>query len=626
MNLFKLLKTKIIFVSAVSIVLIVVTLLISGRLAQSESESRFEEVSFEGKKLLWQRIVDGEVKAMRAELFSFTRNMQAMSAISESNEQALSNVLQPTFNRLKASKIIDGMQVFSRSGNILFSGSEEKNKTIFDGVVKISLQTGKITTGIEKNNQGNINLVFALPLYDNPGSEIGVGVFTRNLKSMLVDFKKSEGSDVNIVNSAGKLIYTTDETLFNQVDPDLPELSQRSFDYYNVEGKVFVVLSQPVNDINDQSIAHLLSIADDTISVSKQNNIKTVTGFVALGIFIFIILVLNWYIRRALKPLDDVQDILSRVAGGDLTVNVEVKTDDEVGQMLSSVHSMLEKLRSMISEISSSTVTMSDSSGNMLGITEMTQQGVNQQQTQIDQVATAMNEMTATVQEVARHAQEAANTATEADDVASEGNKVVEQTIGSINVLASEIENSATIIKKVEEDSIQIGEVLNVIKSIAEQTNLLALNAAIEAARAGEQGRGFAVVADEVRTLASRTQESTQEIQDMIERLQSGSQQAVQAMSNSQEKAQVTVDQAGSAGSSLRAITSNVASISDMNLQIATAAEEQSAVSEEINRNIVEISQIAEQSAGGAQQTATASQELSGLAAHLQSLIQQFKV
>ena len=240
---------------------------------------------------------------------------------------------------------------------------------------------------------------------------------------------------------------------------------------------------------------------------------------------------------------------------------------------------MVNRLRSMITEITVSTSTMSNSSGELLNITELTRQGVNNQRSQIEQVATAMNEMTATVQEVARHANEAASTATEADSVANDGSNVVNETIASINALVSEIENSAVVIQKVEADSVQIGTVLNVIKSIAEQTNLLALNAAIEAARAGEQGRGFAVVADEVRTLASRTQESTQQIQEVVEQLQSGAQQAVNAMTSSQEKAQATVVLAGTAGTSLQAITSNVTSISEMDFQIATAAEEQSSVS-----------------------------------------------
>jgi len=626
MNVFKLLKTRIIFVSAVSIVLIAITLLVSGNLAQKESDSRFESESFDGKRLLWQRIVDGEVKAMKAELFSFTRNTQAMAAIADNNKSSLSNLLQPTFNRLKASKIIDGMQVFSASGEMLFSGPDQANRALSTGVVNKSLATGKITTGIESNSQGNVNLVFALPLYNKPGNEIGVGVYTRNLQSMLVDFKVSEGSDVNVLSASSELIYATDKILYKKLMPELPELGDRKFNYLSAGDKVYAVLVLPIEGADSAPVAHLVSIEDDTKSFAHQREITMVSGLIALSIFILILLFLNWYIRRALKPLGDVQEILSRVAEGDLTVDVEVKSDDEIGKMLSSVNVMLHKLRSMITEISSSTLTMSGSSEKMLEITEMTRTGVNQQQVQIDQVATAMNEMTATVQEVARHAQEAAGSAAQADEVSTGGGQVVDQTISSINMLASEIENTAGIIKTVEEDTVQIGTVLNVIKSIAEQTNLLALNAAIEAARAGEQGRGFAVVADEVRTLASRTQESTQEIEDMIERLQTGSQHAVQAMSTSQEKARVTVEQAGTAGSSLKEITTNVASINDMNLQIATAAEEQSAVSEEINRNVVEISQIAERSASGAEQTARASEELSGLAAHLQNLIRQFKV
>ena len=219
---------------------------------------------------------------------------------------------------------------------------------------------------------------------------------------------------------------------------------------------------------------------------------------------------------------------------------------------------------------------------------------VLEQKDEVDKVATAMTQMSATVHEVARNATEAAEAAQRADEETSKGKMVVSQAIEAIDLLANEVNEAAQVIHRLEQDSDEIGAVLDVIRGIAEQTNLLALNAAIEAARAGEQGRGFAVVADEVRTLAQRTQQSTQEIQNMIERLQSGAQDAVKAMEQGRSRAQVGVEQAAEAGTSLETIAQAVGTISDMNTQIATAAEEQSVVAEEINLNIVTISDMAD--------------------------------
>jgi methyl-accepting chemotaxis protein len=213
-----------------------------------------------------------------------------------------------------------------------------------------------------------------------------------------------------------------------------------------------------------------------------------------------------------------------------------------------------------------------------------------------------------------------------ADDEAVQGRGVVESTMKSIEGLSAEINSAASVIGELEKESENIGSVLDVIKGIAEQTNLLALNAAIEAARAGEQGRGFAVVADEVRNLASKTQQSTQEIETMIDRLQSGTGSAVQVMMDSQSRAEDSVNQAANAGISLEAITNAVSQIKDMNTHIAVAAEEQSSVAEEINRNIVNINDISIRTADGAGQTSVASAELARLAANLQSLVGQFKV
>jgi len=244
----------------------------------------------------------------------------------------------------------------------------------------------------------------------------------------------------------------------------------------------------------------------------------------------------------------------------------------------------------------------------------------------VEQVATAMNEMTSTVQEVSRNANQAADAAVNADNESQTGNVVVTKTVDSINSLASEVANATTVINELKDDTESISSILDVIRGIAEQTNLLALNAAIEAARAGEQGRGFAVVADEVRTLASRTQQSTTEISSMIEKLQSGANSAVTVMQDSLERTETTVEHATKAGISLTSITAAVATINDMNLQIANAAKEQTEVAEDINKNIIEINMIAEQTSSHSKDTAQTSTELSDLAKQLAGVVGQFRI
>lgn len=338
---------------------------------------------------------------------------------------------------------------------------------------------------------------------------------------------------------------------------------------------------------------------------------------------------LAWAVSFAITcPLNAAVVAMKEVSegDGDLTLRLNVAGKDEIGQLSKSFNGFITKIQNVVREVTASTSQLSAAAEEMSMITTETRTGVQRQQSETTSVAAAVNEMNSTVQEVAGNAETAASAASQADTQSEQGKKIVSSTVASISTLASEVEKASEVIAQLENDTDSIGTVLEVIRGIAEQTNLLALNAAIEAARAGEQGRGFAVVADEVRSLASRTQESTQEIQEMIERLQKGSHDAVVAMQSGQERAQSTVEQASQAESALTEISAAVAQINEMNAHIAEASRQQGDVVEEINQNIVNITQIADDSANGAEQLSTASQEMANLAVNLENQVSQFKI
>ena len=376
----------------------------------------------------------------------------------------------------------------------------------------------------------------------------------------------------------------------------------------------------------DAVMADLQKLQGDLDAQRKSDTFgMAMVGLIIAGLGLLVIWLVGHGIARPLKQMVTMLDDIAQ-GEGDLTRRLTSDRKDELGSIAKGFNTFLAKLQGMITQVVASVQSVSDSSEHTADIAIRTNIGIQKQMAEIDQVATAVQEMTATAQDVARNATQAAQAASHADQAASQGMQIVRDTSNSIGVLAVEIGKAVDVVQTLAKDSENINAILIAIRGIAEQTNLLALNAAIEAARAGEQGRGFAVVADEVRNLAQKTQQATEEIQSMIQQLQQGTRDVVRVMEDSQNRTDESVQHAAKAAEALETITQAVSVINDMNTQIASAAEEQSAVADDINRNVINIGQVANEVAGGADESSSASADLTKLAEQQRRLINQFKV
>lgn len=419
------------------------------------------------------------------------------------------------------------------------------------------------------------------------------------------------------------------QVLRNQgVDPAIAAIS--SDNYYRANQLILTTVNPAIGKVREvmmQLSDNLMHDAQQEFNQGEQRYQQTIKLFavvMALGGALIVLLALRVItsIQRAVKLL---REASGQMASGDTTVRVRYQGQDELRDVAIAFNNMSERFQTALQDVDRSAEQLAAASEETSVITVNTSESMQKQQNEISQVATAMNEMHATASEVARSASQAADAARHADKEAALGRDVSLQTIDAIENLASGVESATAVIEALAKDSEDIGSVLDVIRSIAEQTNLLALNAAIEAARAGEAGRGFAVVADEVRTLASRTQQSTQEINDMVARLQSGAAQAVAAMETGRVQARAGVEQTLKTTACLESIVSAIHTINDMNVQIASAAEEQSAVSEEITRSVVAINDLTTETTDGAMQTTQASHEVARLASALQDMLERFR-
>lgn len=401
-------------------------------------------------------------------------------------------------------------------------------------------------------------------------------------------------------------------------EADIPGLINGDLKRYSDQ---MAPLLQWLLEVNRKDSDAAVSGASDQY-VSARNIIIIVLTLTAIMTVLLAVILT----RSIVRPLDDAVKAAEQVASGDLTQTVDPVGRDEVTRLQQALKTMQINLRDTLQQISGSATQVASAAEELNAVTHEGSRSLQQQNNEIEQAATAVNEMTAAVEEVANNAVSTSTASQQSSTSARQGRQRVQETVTAIEQMNEDVGITAEQIRQLAEQTRDIGKVLDVIRAIAEQTNLLALNAAIEAARAGEAGRGFAVVADEVRALAHRTQQSTQEIEMMVTGIQQGSSQAVTSMHNSSVRAQSTLDAARSAGHALEEITQSVNLISDRNLVIASAAEEQAQVSREVDRNLVNIRDLSLQSSAGADQTNSASHELSRLAVELNQMVGRFKL
>ncbi|MEE4921090.1 methyl-accepting chemotaxis protein [Pseudomonas alliivorans] len=457
----------------------------------------------------------------------------------------------------------------------------------------------------------------------------------------LSDIKQSRVLIADYSNSLGKLIVTPQGReafdALNKANADY-QVNQDRYLASVAAGDLEAAVAISNNEMKsaadqvESSLKNLIGINDkkaeragDNAESAYSQTLWLVGIFIAIGVTST--LLLAWLYTRSLTgPIGDSLKIAERIAANDLSKNITVEGSDEAAKLIAALATMQTNLRSALTLIGDSSTQLAATSEEMHAVTEDASRTILRQSNEIEMAATAVNEMSAAVEEVASNAASASQVTSQSSTAAMAGRAQVDETVSAINLMVSKVQVTSTEVQGLAVMATDISKVLDVIRAIAEQTNLLALNAAIEAARAGEAGRGFAVVADEVRALAHRTQQSTREIEQMVSSIQSGTGNAVTAMEQTSFQAQKTLDMANGAGKALLDITDSISQINERNLMIATAAEQQAQVAREVDRSLVSIRDLSSQTSEGSSQTAIATAELTKLAADLSRLTKQFRV
>ncbi|MBC8211966.1 MAG: methyl-accepting chemotaxis protein, partial [Gammaproteobacteria bacterium] len=499
-----------------------------------------------------------------------------------------------------------------------FSGLTSKS------LVKKAILEKKVLKGLERDDDGSLVAAVVFPLYVR-AQPVGVAIYMSDMSKAIESFKQSDGSETHLFSGKGKTEYSTSQRQFKQIQADLESKNTALQFRQHLGERTYSMVQLPIIGANKAQLANLLSVTDYTISHEKQSRFLKAGLITALFAFVACMLFMYWFIVKAFKPLEKCLVIMARISAGSLTDRIEVDSSGEFGQLMQGLSGMQKKLGDMIDDINAAAYQIEVSAGNLDKVTNESSHRVTSQSQITQQLVDNIDQLMKASNEVDKSAGESAVETEITGSEVSKGRAIVKQGVDTIKIISTQVKAAEIVVKDVQSETESIGSVLDVIKSIAEQTNLLALNAAIEAARAGEHGRGFAVVADEVRTLANRTRISTQEIETMIEALQTEASNAVSKMGSSISMVEKGVTISDQTDQSFTLIAEKVHLIHQKNLNISSAASHQLALSEVMHNYVQTINVATDDAVNGNQITVKSSQELISLAAQLKQKVSQFK-